>query len=97
VLLLLTDSSPTDKVTDRPVVATPRWALVGWAFGSQLFATQWIVGEVSLVARWTVRGYPNTGPSPYVMGYYCCLALLFNLCQGTIRKCTTSLSKCSST
>ena len=50
------------------VKETPKWPLVAVAFGSQLFAMQWIIGEVSVIARWTVKGYPNTGPMPYEWG-----------------------------
>ena len=37
-------------------------------FGSLLYLTQALYGEVSVITRWTVRSYPDHGPDPYPWG-----------------------------
>lgn len=46
----------------------PSSFLVGLGFGSLIFLTEWVFGEVSLICRWVVEGYPNHGPLPYPWG-----------------------------
>ena len=44
------------------------WLAVGCGFGSLLYLTQAVFGEVSVILRWVVSGYPDTGPMPYPWG-----------------------------
>ena len=46
----------------------PGWVQAGLGFGSLLFLTNWCFGEVSLITRWVVRGYPDPGPLPGIWG-----------------------------
>lgn len=51
-----------------PKVNRPYWVPTSIGFGSLLYLTHWCFGEVSLLTRWTVKSYPDTGPSPYPWG-----------------------------
>lgn len=61
-----------------------KWIPVGCGFGSLLYVTQAVFGDVSVVCRWVVKGYPETGPMPFPWG----AAVLIALCFGV------SLSPC---
>ncbi|ESO05364.1 hypothetical protein HELRODRAFT_111285 [Helobdella robusta] len=55
---------------NKHLAATSKcWWKIGVGLGSLLYATQLICGEVSVITRWTVKGYPNTGPMPYPWGF----------------------------
>ena len=40
----------------------------GIGLGSLLYLSNALFGEVSLITRWTVQGYPDTGPQPWPWG-----------------------------
>ena len=43
----------------------PGLVLTGIGFGSLIFLTLWVFGDVTVLSRWTARPYPSHGPYPY--------------------------------
>ncbi|XP_019628263.1 PREDICTED: PGAP2-interacting protein-like [Branchiostoma belcheri] len=71
---LADDYENPGKDDPRPT-QRPSWVLVSVGFGSLLFLTQAIYGEVSVVSRWVVTGYPDPGPAPNPWGSLVLLGL----------------------
>ncbi|KAI8489370.1 Protein cwh43 [Branchiostoma belcheri] len=71
---LADDYENPGKDDPRPT-QRPSWVLVSVGFGSLLFLTQAVYGEVSVVSRWVVTGYPDPGPAPNPWGSLVLLGL----------------------
>jgi endonuclease/exonuclease/phosphatase family metal-dependent hydrolase len=67
------------------------WLFVGVGFGSLLYLTHAVFGDVSLISRWAISGYPSTGPMPYPWGATVLLALWFGVLLSPCYHVTKSL------
>ncbi|KAK6188594.1 hypothetical protein SNE40_004739 [Patella caerulea] len=69
------DVKPTKGVSEDPSKC-PNWLFLSLGMGSLLFCTHWCFGEVSIITRWVVKGYPDAGPGPVPWGAPVLVALL---------------------
>lgn len=74
--------SGSDVINSRNKVKPadqPYWFPTAVGLGSLIYLTHWCFGEVSLVTRWVVTGFPDHGPTPYYggVGVFLCLVCGF--------------------
>ncbi|XP_062598080.1 PGAP2-interacting protein-like [Saccostrea cucullata] len=72
-----------NKEKERP--EQPYWLPTAFGFGSLIYLTHWCFGEVSLITRWVVTGYPDHGPMPYPWGIGVFLCLVFGFYMSACR------------
>ncbi|KAJ8298251.1 LOW QUALITY PROTEIN: hypothetical protein KUTeg_024782, partial [Tegillarca granosa] len=76
--------NPISKL-EMPKVNQPYWIPTSIGFGSLLYLSHWCFGE-----RWTVKGYPDTGPSPYPWGALVLLCLAMGVYMSACRHMANS-------
>ena len=68
MMICIQGADISESKESNPKAGRPYWLPTAIGFGSLLYLTHWCFGESSLVLRWVVRGYPNSGPAPYPWG-----------------------------
>ncbi|XP_064637342.1 PGAP2-interacting protein-like isoform X2 [Lineus longissimus] len=66
---------------EKPIVITrkPSWLLTSLGFGSLIYLTHMCFAEVSIITRWAVSSYPDTGPLPYPWGAVVFVSLVIGI------------------
>lgn len=82
---------PSSESKESPInTERPYWLPTAIGFGSLLYLTHWCFGESSLVLRWAVKGYPETGPAPYPWGSLVLIALGFGVAISSWKSITNT-------
>ncbi|CAD5122461.1 DgyrCDS10884 [Dimorphilus gyrociliatus] len=70
------DSEPKSNEKD---VYNRNCLIMGCGLGTMLFQTQLLLGESSILSRWTIKEYPDPGPQPFPHGALIIFTLLIGV------------------